>query len=108
MVAIRRRLQVEFRSAARRFNYADYNQTNSALVHPFVRSASYAVCKSYLRLNILPLLLAPAGTTKLFRSGDNQFLCALWTKAIQNFKSFSLRFIVGDEEPLNLMQQVAV
>jgi len=56
----------------------------------------------------LPLLLAPAREAKLFHSGNNQILCALWTKAIQNFKSFSLRFIVRDEEPLNLMQQVAV
>src|SRR4029079_5545102 len=64
--------------------------------------------RSFLQLNISPLFLAPGGTRKLLHSDDNQLLCALWTKAIQNFKSFSLRFIVGDEEPLNLMQQVAV
>jgi hypothetical protein len=67
------------------------------LVHPF-----------HLYHSSLLLLLASAGTTKLFHSGDNQLLRALWTKAIQNFESFSLRFIVGDEEPLNLMQQVAI
>ena len=53
-------------------------------------------------------LLAPARKTKLFHSRDNQVVGALRTTAIQNFKLFSLRLIVRDEEPLNLMQQVAV